>query len=723
VPELLLEIGCEEIPAPWLPELGRQLETQLSKLAGAERLSPRELAAVWTPRRLALRAVVDTRQPDLEEQVFGPSLKVSRDASGAWSKAAQGFARKHGVTPEELQDAPKDPASPDERFLLVSRHTPGRPARDVLSGVFAGLLRSLSFPKRMSWDARLDDGKEGFPFGRPIRWLIAVLDGEVVPFTIHVLATDGQGDAPVESGRSSRGHRFLPREAAGRPVEVGSFADYVAKLEESYVIVEPERRERRIREGLEAAGATGAEVPEGLLTEWRDLVEYPTVVRGGVPEEFRRLPAEVLRTVLVHHQKYLPLADASGTVTGFAAVTNAAESAAPAIVRGMERVVVARLRDGAFFYDEDRKRALADRVADLAGVTLHQGLGSYADKAARLEALIEKAGAAVMEPAERADACRAARLAKADLTTLMVGEFPELQGVMGGLYLEAEGGAPAGVPEAVRWHYHPLSVDVDSAPAGQVQGRGARLFAAVSLADKLDTLAGYFGLGLVPTGSRDPFGLRRAGQGAVRVLLDFWPGGEGRPRPSLRRWVEAAAAGFAGSVKRSPDEIAEELNAFLLDRLRYVLGARGYPADEIEAVLGAREPEALDDLGEVRARIEALHGVRASAREDFDHLAVAFKRAKNILAEQAPPAVDPEAFQEEAERELHAAVSRLNGAGSQSYDAALRGLASLRAPVDRFFDDVLVMTDDRRLRENRQALLGAALALFYRIADISRLGG
>jgi len=720
--ELLLEIGCEEIPAAWLPELGRQLESRFSKLAEAERLSPKELVALWAPRRLVLKAAIDGQQPDLEEQIFGPSLKVARDASGGWSRAAQGFARKHGVTPEALGDAPKDPSNAEDRYLFVSKHTAGRPARDVLGGVLAGLLRSLAFPKRMNWDAWLDDGKEGFSFGRPIRWLLATLDGEVVPFTVHVLAVDGKADAPVESGSSSRGHRFLPREAAARPVEVGSFPDYVAKLKERFVIVEPERRADRIREGLKAAGATGADAPEGLLTEWRDLVEYPTVVRGTVPEEFRRLPAEVLRTVLVHHQKYLPLSDGDGVVTGFAAVTNAAEAAAPEIVRGMERVVVARLRDGAFFYDEDRKRRLADRVTDLEGVTLHQGLGSYADKAARLEALIAAAAKDALSADEVPDACRAARLAKADLTTLMVGEFPELQGVMGGLYLQAEGDTPAGVAEAVRWHYHPLSVEAGSAPAGRVDGRGARLFATVSLADKLDTLAGYFGLGLAPTGSRDPFGLRRAGQGAVRVLLDFWDGGEGRPRPSLRRWVAAAAAGF-GALKRTPVEIADELDGFLLERLRYVLGARGYPADEIEAVLGAREPEALDDLGEVRARIEALHGVRAAAREDFDHLAVAFKRAKNILAEQTPPSVDPDAFEEDAERELHAAVSRLEGNGSQGYEAALRGLASLRAPVDRFFDDVLVMTDDRRLRENRQALLGAALSLFYKIADISRLGG
>jgi glycyl-tRNA synthetase beta chain len=267
-----------------------------------------------------------------------------------------------------------------------------------------------------------------------------------------------------------------------------------------------------------------------------------------------------------------------------------------------------------------------------------------------------------------------------------------------------------------------VSIEEASTPASALAGQDTTAFAAVSLADKLDTLAGYFGIGLVPTGSSDPFGLRRAAQGVVRVLLDFWP--EGAPRPSLRRLVAQAIDGFAaaGKLKRQREETQHDLEGFLLDRLRYVLVARGFPADEADAVLAARDPDALDDPHETLLRLRALHRVRKEASDDFAHLAVAFKRAKNILGEQEPPPVAPALFQEEAEGGLHRAVAGLVGADG-GYEARLRSLAGLRAPVDRFFDDVLVMAEDPKVRANRLGLLASAVALFYRIADISRLGG
>src|SRR5437773_3570426 len=444
---------------------------------------------------------------------------------------------------------------------------------------------------------------------------------------------------------------------------------------------------------------------------------------GRIQEEFRRLPIEVLQTVPVHHQKYIPLGE-DMHVTRFAALTGADRAAEAEIVRGMERVVVARLRDAAFFFAEDMKRPLADRVADLAGVTFHQGLGTYADKAARLTRLVDAMGAelGLLTRPEHGAAREAARLAKADLTTLMVREFPELQGVMGGVYLTAEGGQWEGVARAVRWHYHPRSVEEEAPPKGAVEGSDATVFGAVSVADKLDSLAGYFGLGLAPTGSSDPFGLRRAAQGAVRVLLDFWQAGPDEKRPSLRRLVAAAIAGHDGRLKRAPADVAQELEAFLLERLRYVLVARGYPADEVESVLGARDPDALDDPHEAALRLRALHRVRSEAHEDFEHLAVAFKRAKNILGDQPAAPVDAGLLTEAAERELHAAVARLSGTNG-AYEGRLRALAGLRAPVDRFFDDVLVMAEDEKIRANRLGLLAQALSLFYRIADISKLGG
>jgi glycyl-tRNA synthetase beta chain len=724
MPELLLEIGVEEMPASWLPGLTEQLRQRFQELAEREHLGPREIAAYSTPRRLVVTAPVLARQNDREDKVWGPSLKVARDPAGAWTSAALGFAKKSGVAVDQLLQAPKDPAAPGEINLLHLKRTPGRDTREVVPAVLTAFLRALAFPKRMSWDAWLEDGKGTFPFGRPIRWMVVLLDGAVVPFTIFGVEAGAKGRAIVESGDTTFGHRFLPAGAAGRPVRVRSFEELRRGLEEQRVIVDPAKREAAIQAQLASASVAGPGLHDfGLLEEWKHLVEWPTIVFGRIPEEFRRLPTEVLQTVLVHHQKYIPLGEGEH-VTRFAALTNADRSAEGEIVRGMERVVVARLRDAAFFFAEDMKRPLADRVKDLAGVTFHQGLGTYEDKAHRLVQLIDAMGATlgILTKGEMETARDAARMAKADLTTLMVREFPELQGVMGGIYLRAQGDRWLNVAEAVRWHYHPVSIEEGSAPARVFSGGDATVFGAVSLADKLDTLAGYFGLGLVPTGSSDPFGLRRAAQGAVRVLIDFWNADEVEGRPSLRRLAAAAIAGYAGKLKRPEADVLRDLEGFLLDRLRYVLTARGFAADEVEAVLGAREPDALDDVHEAWKRVQALHRVRLEATEDFEALAVAFKRAKNILGAQPPVDVDTALLQEPAERELHDAVARLRGVNG-GYESRLRSLSGLRAPVDHFFDDVLVMAEDPALRANRLGLLSQALSLFYRIADISKLGG
>jgi glycyl-tRNA synthetase beta chain len=729
VPEFLLEIGTEELPAPWLEGLGEQLRQRFVDAAQRERLGGLDARTWWTPRRLALSADVVARQDDREETVWGPSLKVARNDSG-WTQAALGFARKGGVEPDALRQGPKDASSP-EQYLFFARRTPGRDAREVLPAVIAQVLRGMAFPKRMSWDAWLDDGKGVFPFGRPIRWLVALLAGEVLPFTVFTAVAGERGEPLVAAGVQTRGHRFLPRGRPGQKLSVKSAADLREQLREHYVVLDPSERARRIEEGLRSANGGGdIQDDHGLPAEWRDLVEYPTVVAGGIPGEFRSLPVEVLQTVLIHHQKYVPLM-AGGAVERFAAVINSDDANADEIVRGMERVVVARLRDAAFFFAEDRKRTLADRVGDLGGVTLHQGLGSYLEKAERMARLADAMGQLKLLSSADHDAARqAARLAKADLTTLIVREFPELQGTMGGIYLKTEGTHAPEVVSAVRWHYHPVSIEETAAPHGQLQGGEARVFAAVSLADKLDTLAGYFGLGEAPTGSRDPFGLRRAGQGAVRVLLDLWEAGAGESRPSLQRLAGLAVAGYDGKLKRPAAEIERDLLAFLRERLEYVLATR-FPREEVEAVLHTPGRDALDDPYDSLVRLRALHRVRGETGEDFAHLAVAFKRAKNILHDQpAPPPVQPALFQSASERDLHQAVASLaasNGGPRDepgvSYDARLRALAALRGPVDKFFDDVLVMAEEPQLRANRLGLLQQTLSLFYRIADISKLGG
>jgi glycyl-tRNA synthetase beta chain len=710
MPEFLLEVGCEELPAAWLPGLTEQLRQRFAELAEAERLDPREVEAASTPRRLVVRAAVRARQDDREEKAWGPALRIARDAEGRWTGAAQGFAKKLGIRAEELQQAPKDGGG--EPYVFHLKRTTGRAAGEVLAGLLPAVLRALAFPKRMSWDAWLDDGKGAFAFGRPIRWIVALLEGRAIPFRIHALAGGSRGDVIVESGDRTYGHRFLPRGAAGSALPVRSYEELRESLKKNFVVLEPAEREAMIRSQL---GAHAASADPELLTEWVHLVEHPNVLFGQVPAELRRLPGEVLRTVLVHHQKYVPIAE-DGTIGRFAALTNTDAAGGAAIVRNMERVVVARLRDAAFFHGEDLKRPLADRVADLAGVTFHRGLGTYEQKARRMATLVDEMGRMRLLSGEPlAHAREAALQAKADLTTLMVREFPELQGTVGGLYLEAQG-APRDVVAAVRWHYHPLSIEETAPPAGSLDDRSRLVFSAVALADKLDTLAGYFGLGLVPSGSSDPFGLRRAAQGAVRILIDFWPG------PSLRLLTAAAVAGYGTALARPADEVRGQLEAFLADRLRYVLTAREFPPDEVDAVLGAREPDALEDPHEAWLRLQALHRVRSEAREDFEHLAVAFKRAKNIVTEGATARVEAALLREPAERDLHAAVGRLAGVDG-GYEARLRSLAALRQPVDRFFDDVLVMAEDPALRANRLGLLGQALSLFYRIADISKLGG
>jgi glycyl-tRNA synthetase beta chain len=505
--------------------------------------------------------------------------------------------------------------------------------------------------------------------------------------------------------------------------------------------------ERTSRIEADIAGALTHRETKGaewLKREWAHLVEWPTVMVGAVPSGFQQLPLEVVATVLSHHQKYIPLGvRGDKRISGFLAVTNTDSQDRDAIVRNMERVVVARLRDADFFFKQDVKRSLSDRVQDLSGIMFHEGFGDYLQKTERLVRIVEVMGTSLklLTDTDRDLARMAAHVAKADLTTLMVREFPELQGVMGSIYLENEGGIPLEVVEAVRWHYHPMSVEENSLPAREVSSAAAAPFAAVALADKLDLVVAFFARGERPTGSRDPFGVRRAGNGIVRILVDFWVTSAETRRPSIRGLltIEPLQQYFVVSDS-SREETLAALEAFFLERLRHLFASRGFPSDEIDAIFGAFDPGVLDDPREAWLRLQALHRVRSEARDDFEHLAVAFKRARNIVGEAASKPVDPGLFEHEAEHELARALreaGHLLGAepelgggpdvlvsrGRHKYEIELKSLAKLRQPVDRFFDDVLVMAEDPALRANRLGLLGQALSLFYRIADISKLGG
>lgn len=713
--EFLFEIGFEEMPAPWLSGLADQLSENFASAGREEQLAPSGIRVLWTSRRLVLNAEVKARQEDRTVVEWGPAAKIAKDAAGKWSKAAEGFAKKHTVALEALTLSPKVEGSADQ-YVSVKKHISGRPAREVLERVLPALLRGFNFPKRMNWDAWLDDGRGGFEFGRPIQWLVAVLDKEVVPLTIFDSVAGERGGPRVVSGLRSMGNRFYPRGAVDRGFEARSFAELETGLGARFVILDPVRRAARIREQVAAAGGVPSGAGAHLLNEWCDLVEYPTVVVGSIPKEFADLPDEVLDTVLAHHQKAIPLRRGADGSARFAAISGGDEAAARNASQGQERVVVARLKDARFFYDEDGKRTIESRVADLAAVTFHKSLGSYKDKADRISMMATDLAGRVGLSAETTTAAgRAALFAKADLVTLMVREFPELQGVMGGLY--AERTESKEVAAAIRWHYHPVAIEPDAAPAGRLEGAAQGVFSVVALVDKMDTLVGYFGLGQIPSGSSDPFGLRRAGQGVIRILLDFWNAAP----PRLDDVIADAHRLHGSSLKKSTAEVQASLRAFLIERLRALLSARAAgSADEIEAVLQAR----LDPLEDVRAtteRIRVLATVRSEQPEVFASLAESFKRAKNIVGESAASDVDQAALLEDAERALAAAVAAAEAVPFSDPANRLRAVAALRGDVDEFFKHVMVMADDPKVRANRLALLSRLLNLVYEVADLSRL--
>jgi glycyl-tRNA synthetase beta chain len=778
--ELLLELGCEELPAAWLPslihDLGETLQRQLHDLRLAA-TAPIETYA--TPRRLAARiAKLAERQTDLDETVTGPPVSSAFDASGAPTPAAHGFARKHGIEVESLDriDTPRG------SYLAYHKRARGRAAVDVLPYVLAGTLRGLSFPKQMHWDACLEDGKGELLFGRPVRWIVFLYGGRVVPFAISRSAlAQGPQVQEIRSGAVTYGHRFLATSGrAGRALKVRSFDDYRARLAEHFVVLDRGERQDRITRDLDlharrlggrispAAGPKG-----GLIDEVPDLVEYPSVIAGTFAVDFLDLPEEVLTTTMMHHQHFFPVVNESGRLLpAFLAVINTEPDDGRSIARNAERVLAARLRDARFFWEADRRVPLADRLERLETLLFHQQLGSYRTKAARLERLAgwiaaEALGCPALESATR----EAARLAKADLATDMVRELTELQGTMGGIYARAEG-ADEEVWKAIYYQYQPLGVERDLPPSRDLLGPAAVTWAAVSLADKLDTITGLFLAGEQPTGTRDPFGLRRLAQGTVKVLADL-PELAGldvtlsmgslveRAReqyqeagPPSRSGPDAAAASVrppspeVGSSPGYPAEarpagerrlagqgfspaVREALASFLCDRVRYLFERRGFRYDEINAVVPPTLPLARLIPLDARLRLEALRAIRRSA--DFEALAVLFKRVKNIARELPAEHLPEEGADlsaalsgEPAECELVAELERREPAireavRARDYLRALQEASAFRPAVDRYFADVFVMVEDPPLRTARLRLMVRLRDLILDVADISEI--
>ena len=635
----LLEIGTEEIPDWMIPTALENLRLLFEKLA----IAHESIRLDATPRRLVLRVEgLPALEADSRERIMGP-------AKSAPAQAVAGFARKQGVTPADLAIE----TTPKGEYYSFVKNVAGRYTKDILAQALPGLILQIYFPKTMYWT-----GKGGPRFIRPIRWIVALLGDEIIPFEL----------AGVRSGSLTSGHRRL----GAREVAVTT-ADFEHRLRDHFVILSAEERRRKI---LGELAGTRVKADPGLLETLVYITEYPAAITGSFDPQFLELPAEVLITVMRHHQKYFSVEDADGNLApSFVAVMNIAADPEGFVRRGNERVLRARFNDARFFWDSDQKKKLAGRKEDLAHVTFQAKLGSYLEKTARMMMLAAELGG-------DHHAVRAAELCKCDLTTELVKEFTELQGVVGGLYARFQD-EPEPVWQSIYDHYKPESME-DAIP----RHRTAQL---VALADKLDTLRGCFRVGMIPSGSRDPFALRRAAQGVVRILV------EGKIELPLLDLLEGN----------------QELISFFADRVRFYFRDHcGFKYDEVSAAMAA----GWSNLVDLEARLERIRSLRPTP--DFEPMAASFKRIRNIL-EQAKfsggGVINPALLEPGPEKDLYDEFQNIAGQPIENV------ISRLRPKVDLFFDKVLVNAPDAAVRQNRLTLLNTLLAGFSTIADFSEI--
>jgi len=684
--ELLFEIGTEEIPASFIQPALDNLQRLLTQKLTAQGLPFAEVRGVATPRRLAVSVTgLAARQPDRKEEVMGPPKKAAFDTAGAITKAGIGFAQSRGARVEDLQVV----STPKGDYVTLVQENKGAATSALLPAILKELVLELPFKKTMRWGA----GK--LHFVRPIQWLLALYGGQVVELTI---------DGRIKSGATTRGHRFHAPQA----VEVTGFSDYLERLKQADVLAEVEDRRAMVRQEItRAAGPTGGAILEDdeLLDTVTNLVESPNAVCGTFAAKFLELPREVLITSMREHQKYFAVVDETGgLMPHFVAVNNTRVRDPKITTAGHQRVLRARLEDAFFFFRADQAKPLAARVDDLAGVVFQAQLGTLKEKTSRLVALTGFL-AEQLAPEASADATRAALLAKADLLTSMVGEFPALQGVMGREYARRQGESAA-VALAIHEHYLPVRA------GGELpQGTAGAL---VGLADRLDTIAGCFGINKVPTGSADPFGLRRQAVALLTILQDrAWP-------LSLRACVSRALAGYGTKITGEHETVVGQVIDFIRGRFTNDLTAQGVPAEAVEAVTSVT----FDDVVDCRRKIAALMAI--SDQPAFTMLAGAFKRVRNIIKDHDNASVDVNLLVEAAEKNLNAALIRTTSAcepflAQRDYGHALAVILTMKEPVDTFFDDVMVMVEDKALRANRLALLTAVSELFLKVGDFSRM--
>jgi len=683
--DLLLEVGLEEMPARFVAEAAAQLKEKVEKWLAVKRIPFEQIASMETPRRFAVRVSgLAEKQPDRKDEAKGPARKIARDEAGNWSKAALGFARSNGVEPDQLYF--KDVNGVE--YVHARKSETGKATADLLPQL-ADVIAGMNFPKNMRW------GANDLKYVRPIRWLVALFGEELIDLEI----------AGVKSGRITRGHRFL-----GTEVEISHPAEYASKLAEQHVMVDPdERRAAIVGQIRRMEQEKGWNIPmdEGLLEEVVHLVEYPTALYGTFEEEFLTIPREVLVTSMREHQRYFPVENAEGQLLNhFVTVRNGDARALENVAKGNEKVLRARLSDARFFYVEDQKLPIDSCLKRLETIVFHEELGTIGDKVRRVRKtaaqIAEKLGVSA-EEAKQVD--RIAQIAKFDLVTNMVGEFPELQGIMGEDYARKAGENDI-VASGVFEHYLPRFAG-DQTPKS-AQG------AIVSLADKLDTIVGIFSIGIVPTGSQDPYGLRRMAAGIVTILLERgW-------QLSLEQLWDAALETYAaqGVDKRTAAEVKKDLADFFALRLKNVLQENGVRYDVVDAVLSAEWSFVPEMLAKAKALMTAVEG------DDFKLIVEQFNRVNNLAQKAEADRVDEAIFAEEVEHALYQAylsVQQEAESLKNDQEKALATLATLREPIISFFDSVMVMAEDQAVRANRLGLLLRLSRLLSAYADFSKL--
>ncbi len=683
--ELLLEIGTEEIPAAFFPRVLKDLAEIATRELGENRIPHGRVQTMGTPRRLFL-AVADTAelQDDQLTEKLGPAKRACFDEQGNPTPAAAGFARGQGIDISELEIA----VTPKGEYVCARKKIAGQPTETMLPSILLKIVSSIPFRKSMRW-ADLD-----FRFARPIHWILALYGSNVVPFTV----------GGVQSGNFSYGHRFMNPEA----FLVTNGEAYVSELKKRFVVVDPVEREKIILDeiGKSAAEAGGSVFPApGLLQTVIFLTEYPTAVCGSFDREYLKLPVEVLTTTMIAHQKYFPVVDEKGALLpNFITINNTPAKDPDVVKRGNERVIRARLSDARFFFEADQKVRLEARVDDLKNIVFHTLLGTSYQKTLRFR---ELAGwiASRVRPGAKERAERAALLAKADLSSQMVGEFAELQGIMGREYA-LRSGEDTLVAKAIYEHYLPVAAGGDLPKTDEG--------AIVGIADKMDSICGFFGVGLVPTGTADPYALRRQALGIINIILD------NGYQISLADTIDKSLSILAPVLKKPAKEVREAVMEFFKGRLQSQLASQSFSYDVIDAVLST----GVDDIVSTYEKIKAMEAFKADSA--CQSLAFAFKRVENITRGIAGTAVRPEFFCTHEERLLHSSFlhareSAIKKIADNDYVSALLELAQLQKPVDNFFEAVMVMAEDEAIRANRLSLLKDISFLFHKVADFSKI--